>query len=175
MNIQARPLIPGIVGPLAASFRRLRAPLLVVSTCWLSGCVIDPNAWPTTPPPEDNGGYDAPRREGPVRKLIKPIQFSGGQVSYFRTSNSAEVAADKGRICLENNTGQPKSLRWTKSPSWANNLVARTNGARQCVNFNLNQRVEWVFFDRGLAKHRDAMNLGSTGGLLYEFIWVRDY
>lgn len=157
---------------------RVRHALLMACTCWLAGCVVDPSAWPTLPPPQDNAGSDTPRRDAPaqpVRKLIKPIVYDGGQVSYFRTSHSTEVPANKARICLENNTGQPKSLRWTKAPSWANDLITRGNGDRQCVNFNLNQRVEWVFYDRPFPKKKDAMNLANTSGLLHEFIWVRDY
>jgi hypothetical protein len=162
--------------------RRLTPGLLA---CGLAGCVIDPAVWSTLPPLEDTSQRGEPAANS--RELVKRIGYSNGQVSYFRTTNSAAVPRDKVRICLENNTGQPKAMFWTKAaqpvatigvfsqPGAIGPLVTKRNGDRSCANFNLNQRVEWGFFDRGNLKKSDGMNLGNVDRTLIEFIWVRDY
>ncbi len=157
--------------------RQFRHTMLIASACTLTGCVVDPNAWPTSPPPQDTRVEVPPQQAPqPVRSLVKRITYSGGQVSYFRTSNSPEVAqSNMVRICLENNTGQPKSMRWTRNPSNVGDLVTRSNGARSCADIHRSHRVEWGFYDRGGLKKSEGMNLSSFGGQLVEFIWVRDY
>ena len=82
---------------------------------------------------------------------------------------------NKFRICLINNTGQPKSVVWTKGPRSTNHLVAKKNGDRSCANFSPNQRVEFYFADRGRKKKSSGMNLSGGGGNLVEFHWVKDY
>ena len=110
------------------------------------------------------------------RKLVKRLIYKGGQVSYFRTTNLTSVRQGHTRICLENNTGQPKELRWTKRrPSSIRHLKTPKNGAKSCANVPANQRVTFGFYDRGSLMKSSAMNINSTDGMLIEFIWVRDY
>ncbi len=148
--------------------------LLLSLLVGFGGCVIDPSLYPPA-----SGGGQAPPAEPPPRqaerKFVKYIEYANGRISYFRTTNSTQVNPNRTRICFENNTGQPKSMVWRKVPSGVNNMVVRTNGARSCVNLDLNQRVEWTFFDRMLPVKADGMNIGGVGGMLIEFIWVKDY
>lgn len=138
----------------------------------LTGCVIDPNAPSGYPPQRD----DRPSRPAPSeRKFVKYIQYSKGQVSYFRTDRSPKVADSNVRICFENNTGQPKAMQWTKMQSGVNAISVPKNGSRDCVTVRANQRIEWLFKDRGLPVKAEAMNLQSFAGALVEFIWVKDY
>ena len=157
----------------------LRACVATGLALLISGCVIDPNAFPSYPPSNggtDNGGTGGGGAPQPgAREFVKPITYANGQVSYFRTLNSSEVKPNHFRICLENNTGQPKAMVWSKVQSGVSNLNAPKNGSRSCASFNLNQRLEWVFYDRLMPKKADAMNVGGIGGTLIEFIWVRDY
>jgi hypothetical protein len=143
-----------------------------------TACVIDPNMVPGSYPPPDREqrdvAIDNTPQQGP-RKLVKAITYPKGQVSYFATANSSQVAPDKVRICLENNTGQPKAMRWKKIQSGVNHLNTPRNGSQSCATLSTNQRVEWNFVDRYRPVKPEAMNLHSFGGRLIEFIWVRDY
>lgn len=115
----------------------------------------------------------APKKQ---RKLVKRLTYRGGQVSYFRTTNNSKVKKGHTRICLKNNTGQPKELRWTKRrPASLGNLVAPKNGSSQCANMQANQRVTFGFYDRGSLMKSSALNINNVDGILIEFIWVRDY
>lgn len=147
----------------------------IAATILLSGCVIDPNAFPASYPPSDSSDNRQPPAATAERKFVKTIKYSKGDISYFRTSNAPNVAANKMRICFENNTGQPKRMQWTKIQSGVNNVSVPKNGSRSCVTLNTNQRIEWLFYDRMLPVKPEGMNLQSFGGSLVEFIWVRDY
>ena len=80
---------------------------------------------------------------------------------------------DLVRICLENYTGQPKSL--THNVAGVNPLVAPTNGSRSCANFSASLRLNFAFVDRGVVKRRDAMSLQRYAGDIVVFEWRRDY
>ena len=139
----------------------------------LNGCVIDPNAFPSYPANEP-----APQQDQPPpskRSFIKKIQYASGDISYFRTNNAQNIAANIVRICLINNTGQPKAMIWSRIASGVNNMRTPKNGSRSCVSLSTNQRIEWTFVDRLAPVKREGMNLQGFGGSLVEFIWVRDY
>lgn len=149
---------------------------LLALAAFLPGCVIDPNAFPSYPPRDSsNTDQQPPPTAQSSRSFVKYIKYSKGDISYFRTNNAPNVAAQKVRICLENNTGQPKSALWSKIQSGVNNMRAPKNGSRSCVTLNTNQRIEWMFYDRSKPVKKEGMNLQSFGGSLVEFIWVRDY
>ncbi len=115
-----------------------------------------------------------PAPTGPsARQFVKALTYKGGQVSYFRTLR--KVPKSKFRICLINNTGQPKSVVWTQGPSTTNDLKAKRNGDKSCANFTPNQRIKFYFADRGRKMKSSAMNLHGGGGNLVEFHWVKDY
>lgn len=150
------------------------ASFAVVISLVVSGCVVQPL--------DGSGGVlvrpgPKPLPEpapGPApRKLVKSLDYDGGRISYFMTKQS--VPSNRMRLCLVNNTGQPKQLVWTKVQSGVNNMVTRRNGDRSCVNLDLNQRIEFVFIDRLVPRKNSGMNLQSFGGALVEFYWVKDY
>lgn len=141
----------------------------------LGGCVIDPNAFPTYPSGGPTGSQPPTPAPASSRSYVKNIQYAKGDISYFRTNDAPNVAANNVRICLENNTGQPKAMLWSRIQSGVNHPQVPKNGSRSCVTLGTNQRIEWAFLDRGFPVKTEGMNLQSFGGSLVEFIWVRDY
>ena len=148
----------------------------------LSSCAIDPSMFPDYPVSgggDDNSEQRVESRPAPARSFVRGIKYQGlfgaGQVSYFRTTNSTEVKDNQTRICLQNATGQPKKLIWTKGEDSVNDLVVAKNGDRSCTNRKLNQRVEFTFSDRNFPVTSSGMNIGNVGGTLIEFVWVKDY
>ncbi len=120
------------------------------------------------------GGVYIRPPQGP-RRFVKYIKYSKGDISYFRTNHSRKVRTDRLRICFKNNTGQPKSMVWTRGQAGVNHMHAPKNGSRTCVNLRPKGRIEWGFRDRGRLMRSEGMNLQGFAGSLVEFIWVRDY
>ena len=119
----------------------------------------------------DGSPIPSPKPLGP-KTPIQQIGYAGGVIQHSKVVGKAP-RPNLVRICLENHTGQPKSL--THDVAGINPLTAPTNGSRSCANFASNLRLTFSFVDRGTVKKHDAMSLQRYAGDIVVFEWLRDY
>jgi hypothetical protein len=127
------------------------------SLCFKTGAEGSPPA-PVSGPQLVNGNYGYNGRFGP------------GYMRHFKTENVQSEAYT--RVCLINNTGQPKTLR-LNAPG-VGLMQAPRNGSKSCATMPSSLRVHMKFSDRGHVVKEDSMTLSAYKGDIVTFAWTKD-
>ncbi|QUL37639.1 RICIN domain-containing protein [Erythrobacter sp. JK5] len=104
---------------------------------------------------------------------VQNIDYEGGgRIVHYRDRTS--LPKDLARICLKNQTGQPKRVFWRRINSDNAIKMLVQKGQQSCVTMPKDQRVTFDFQDRSVSVKTTSMNMHDNGGTVTLFHWVAD-
>lgn len=104
--------------------------------------------------------------------LVRTITKGGVNIKYYRQNDTAGVGNTQMRICLQNMTGTPKSMVWTRvTPQWNMKNIVAAPRTRVCAVVPVILRLEWNFVDGTTVRLSEAMSLGGFRNDAVIFEW----